>query len=237
MTIPNTEDLLYRLPYTISAEDQQTLIDYAYTNADWDRRAPSLFKVVETDPFCFGRVQMRRPTVESLTLIPNHNTMTEHQIAFRYRLHPEVEWEWVDNPMTPVVQKLVAPIEHLYQKITRIILLVQATNAGIAAHTDTFTNPYASRDILALQQTANHNMVLKWPLTETPGDNGRPYLYINEKPYEYDVQNNLFVINEIDIMHGAFQSGVRRGVIFLDGILNYENLLKETRLPATVFDS
>lgn len=236
MTIPNTEELLYRLPYTISSEDQQALINYTYANADWDRRAPSLFTVVETDPLCFGRIQMRRPTTESLKLISGHESMTDHQIAFRYRLHPDIEWEWVDNPMTLIVQRLVDPIEHLYQKVTRIILLVQATDTAIAPHTDAFTNDALSRDIISVQKNLNHNMVLKWPLTETPGNNGRPYLYINETPYGYDVQNNLFAVNEINIMHGAFQSGVRRGVIFLDGILNYENLLQETRLPATIFE-
>lgn len=236
MTIPNTEELLYRLPYTISAEDQQALIDYTYANANWDRRAPSLFNIVETDPLCFGRVQMRRPSADSVHLIPDYNELTEHQLAYRYRLHPGVNWEWISNPVTPIVQRLMAPIEHLYQKISRIILLVQATTAGIAPHIDSFGNPYLDKEIIAIQKNVNHNMVLKWPLTEIPGDNGRPFLYINETHYGYDVQNNLFAVNEIDIMHGAFQSGVRRGVIFLDGILNYENLLQETRLPARVFE-
>jgi hypothetical protein len=44
----------------------------------------------------------------------------------------------------------------------------------------------------------------------------------------------LFAINEVDIMHGANAVSHRRGVVFLDGLLDYQALSKEQWLPVGV---
>jgi len=221
--IPKINKLLYRLPYTISIEDQQKLVNYGYKYASWDNS--------------FGRVQMRRPTAESLSVISNYKDLTAHDIARLYRMHPHIQWEWIENPVTEIIQKIMDPIDHLFQKLTRLILLVQTLDGSISSHTDTPGGLNSNTDayMISLQKDMNHNMALKWPITATSGNNGLPFLEIDGKKYGYDVENNLFAINEHDIMHGANKSGIRRGVLFLDGILNYENLLKETRLPVRIF--
>jgi hypothetical protein len=234
MPLKKINNLIYRLPYTIVPEAQQSIIDYAYTHAEWDRRAPSLFDTAQEYPKVFGRIQLRRPTADSIALIPDYTELKTSQLSYQYRYHPTVEWEWIDTPITKFVQQAFAQIEHLYTKVNRIFLLVQHPDHEIAAHADKFVNPHLDDYDLAVQSRVNHNMAIKFPLTETPGNNGRPYLYIDDCVYQYDVGNHAFAINEMDIMHGAMQSGLRRGVIFIDGFIDFARLEKEIHLPATL---
>lgn len=235
MPTPNVENLVYRLPYTVSSEDQKAMIEYGYSHASWGPRASKLFDDDGQElPAVFGRVQLRRPTPDSIKLIPGYDDMTEHQVSVLYRYHTTVKWEWIDTPITPIAQRLIDQVDHLYQQVNRVFLLLQNPEFEISAHADRFVNPHLSEHELSVQKRVNHNMALKYPLTEIPGNNGLPFIHVDGQAYQYEAQNNAFIINEVDTTHGALRCGFRRGVIFVDGIFDYDALLRETKLPVTL---
>jgi hypothetical protein len=249
--------ILFTLPYAISAEDQQAIIDYAYTHANswsgqvqvWDDDRD---QYDQTD--YFGRVQITRLTQDSIDRIAHDGNLNSNWINWAARLDPTLDWEWIDTPITPVLKKYVDQIRHLYVRFNRVLILVQKPGSAIPMHTDKVVKnryvdekfaPGPAEDLFLkennLHWESNRYLTLKWPLTEIPGDNGAPKININGHEYRYDVGNELFAINEVDITHGADAVAHRRGVIFLDGLLDYEALKKETwksvKLIEKIFDN
>jgi hypothetical protein len=236
--------ILFSLPYEISYEDQKAILDYAYANSNswsgqvqvWDNDKD---QYDQTD--YFGRVQITRLTQASIDRVAKDKGFNSNWLTWACRLHPELEWEWVETPITDILKSYVSKIEHLYIKFNRVLILVQKPGSEIPLHTDkvvqnsyneeTFV-PGPASDIL-LQHNNHHwehnrYLTLKFPLTDKPLDNGKPIVKIGETEYQYTPGNRLFAINEVDIQHGAKAVDHRRGVIFLDGFLNYEALTKET---------
>lgn len=239
--------ILFNLPYTISAEDQQTIIDYSYKHSNswsgqvqvWD---DDRAQYDQTD--YFGRVQITRLTQASIERIAHDGNLNSNWINWAARLEPTLDWEWIDTPITPILQKYVNQIKHLYVKFNRVLILVQKPGSAIPMHSDKVVQNQYSEEKFApgpaidLKMTENNvhwdynrYLTLKWPLTEIPGNNGTPTVSIDGQEFHYNTHNNLFAINEVDILHGAGAVDHRRGVIFLDGLLDYEALRRETWVP------
>lgn len=233
--------VLFILPYEISHEDQCRILDYAYEHAGswsgqvqvWNRQ---LNQHEPTD--YFGRVQITRLTEASRQRLGDdyHSDWSN----WAGRLDPDLEWEWIDTPITNLVKNYVDQIQHLYQRFHRVLILVQKTGSMIPLHTDRVVkNRYQDQVFqpgpaaeLAIPENdlhwqQNRYLALKWPLTEKSGNNGEPLIEIAGSVYRYDVGRRCFAINEVDVKHGANAVTHRRGVIFLDGILNYERLQQE----------
>lgn len=242
--IDREHPVLFKLPYSIDPSDQKKIIDYAYANSNswsgqvqvWD---DDRNQYDQTD--YFGRVQITRLTEASIKKVSNDPNLNSNWLNWACRLHPDLDWEWIDTPITNTIKKYVDQIKHLYIKFNRVLILVQKEGSEIPLHTDKAVNntyertdfaPGPAADLLFdknnIHWDYNRYLTLKFPLTELPNQNGSPIIKINDQVYNYDVKNNLFAINEVDIEHGARSVMHRRGVIFLDGLLNYEQLKNET---------
>ncbi len=233
--------ILFTLPYKISAKDQVSILDYAYAHAgSWSGQVQVWNHEVnqheQTD--YFGRVQITRLTEASRQRLgKDYHT---DWINWAGRLDSNLEWEWIDTPITDLVRQYVQQVQHLYQRFHRVLILVQRVGSNIPLHTDKAVKniykdgvfqPGPSRDLPMETTDAHwqHNryLALKWPLTEKAGDNGEPLIEIDNTVYRYDVEQHCFAINEVNVKHGANAVGHRRGVIFLDGILDYTRLQQE----------
>jgi hypothetical protein len=244
MTLTDKEQpIIFKLPYQIDHQDQQAIIEYAYANSNswsgqvqvWDN---DIKNYDQTD--YFGRVQITRLTEDSVKKVSHATGLNSNWLNWACRLDQTLEWEWIDTPITPIIKKYVDSISHLYKKFNRVLILVQKQGSAIPLHTDKAVKnqygeegfaPGPAQDIL-IEDNNNHwlhnrHLTLKFPLTEIKGNNGRPLIEIDNEQYVYNTDNNLFAINEVSIKHGAHAVEHRRGVIFLDGILDYEALKKE----------
>jgi hypothetical protein len=236
----NLDQYLYCLPqYTILPDDQKTIIDYVVANGHWGGPNGHWGGPNESpdgdNTIC--RVQTRQLTHDSMLKIGTDATGSLHAIVASYRFHPELEWEWIDSPIKSVVQKIIDPLEQFYTKLTRVILLVQAPQKQFQLHRDIVNNPVKlqypyTKAVAAYQKDINQNMALKLPLTINAGDNGQPVIQIDNQQFKYDVGNQLFIINEVDMAHGALPTDHYRGVIFIDGILNWKAISQAEKCSA-----
>lgn len=235
--------ILFGLPYIIRYEDQRAIIEYAYQHASswsgqvqvWDNDNATYD---QTD--YFGRVQITKLTDESYHRVSNSSGLTYDWMNWACRLDSDLEWEWIDTPITPILKKYIDQIKHLYIKFNRVLILVQKTGSAIPLHNDKVVkNSYHNEKFVPGPAVdlplavSNHHwqynkyLTLKFPITELPGNNGKPIVSIDGEIKHYDAGANLFAINEVDIMHGAQAVNHRRGVIFLDGLLDYQAVKKE----------
>lgn len=239
----NLEQFVYKLPYIISPEEQKDIINCAYQNAtSWSGQVQAWADDDDTyDPGrdYFGRLQIRGITENSFSRFKDkYAGVNMDWINWACRLDPETEWEWKNTPVTESVKNLMGRIDHLFINLHRVLLLVQKVGETIPLHTDkVIKNDYKDgyfapgpADEFNIKNTDLHKqnryMALKWPLTEISGDNGKPVIEVNGEKYFYDVGQNLFAINEVEISHGADAVSHRRGVIFIDGIFNWEEFDK-----------
>jgi hypothetical protein len=237
--------ILFALPYEISQEDQHIILEYAYTHAgSWSGQVQVWNQITDrhenTD--YFGRLQITKLTQCSRAKMgEGYNS---DWVNWAARLDPDLDWEWIETPITSLVRGYVDKIRHLYRSFHRVLILVQRQRSVIPMHTDKvvrntyqdeiFTpGPSASLPLKDSDLHWQHNryLALKWPLTEIPGNNGEPLIEIDRRVFRYDVGRHCFAINEVDVKHGAGSVNHRRGVIFLDGVLDYDILAKETWLP------
>jgi hypothetical protein len=250
----NNNPKLFRLPYEISYEDQKTLIEYSYRHANgwsgkiqfWDKDRNTYDRKNDY----FGRLQVRGINKQSSNKLNLPEGVSSYWVNWACRLDSTVQWEWLDTPVTPIVKKLVDRIDHLYINLHRVLLLVQKPRRMIPLHVDKVIKtkyqedlyqPFSSKN-LSIESTNHHweynrYMALKWPLTEIEGDNGKPVIEIDGKKYIYDVKNSLFAINEIEMLHGADEVPHCRGVIFIDGLINWDALKKENWIPVDLIET
>jgi len=233
--------ILFLLPYEIDQLDQNIILDYAYHHADswsgqvqvWDHKLDQH----ETDDY-FGRLQITRLTSSSRQKLGRDYNLD--WLNWAGRLDPNLKWEWIDTPITSIVRRYVQQVQHLYRSFHRVLILVQRQGSVIPMHTDkvvrnSYQNkiftPGPSADLPLkdndLHWRHNRYLALKWPLTELPNNNGNPLIEIDKCVYRYDVGRHCFAINEVEVQHGAGAVNHRRGVIFLDGVLDYDALSKE----------
>jgi hypothetical protein len=235
--------MLFGLPYQIDYADQVAILDYAYANSNswsgqvqvWDDDRDTYD---QTD--YFGRVQITRLTEDSINKVSHTSGLNSNWLNWACRLDSDLEWEWIDTPITNILKKYVKSIEHLYLKFNRVLILVQKSGSEIPLHSDKVVkNVYTDEKFapgpatdLYLKESDdhwNHNryLTLKYPLTELQHNNGNSIIELENTVYKYNAEDRLFAINEVDMKHGARPVAHRRGVIFLDGILNYDALKKE----------
>lgn len=234
---------LFTLPYEIDFNDQKSIIDYTYKHSNswsgqvqiWDDEK----NTYNPDSDYFGRVQIRGISQASLERFKQMGNPNLNWINWACRLDSETEWEWKNTPITPIVKNVIDSIDHLFVKLHRVLILVQKVGSEIPLHTDKviknnyedgFFAPGPAYDLNIKKNDLhkqNRYMAIKWPLTEILGNNGRPVVEIEGKKYIYDVGKNVFLINEVEVKHGAEAVNHRRGVIFIDGIFNWKNIEKE----------
>lgn len=244
MSLKNKSNpILFNLPYTIAFKDQVEILNYAYEYSNswsgqvqvWDDDRDTYD---QTD--YFGRIQITRLTKDSIDKVSKDKNINLNWLNWVCRLDPSLEWEWVDTPITNTVKKYVNQIQHLYKKFNRVLILVQKQGSEIPLHTDKVVNNYYRDEFFAPgpakninisinnnHQELNKYLTLKFPLTELEGNNGSPIIEIDRICYNYNTSNKLFAINEVDIKHGAKSVNHKRGVIFLDGILDFDALAAE----------
>jgi hypothetical protein len=235
--------MLFGLPYQIDYADQLAILDYAYANSNswsgqvqvWDDDQDTYD---QTD--YFGRVQITKLTEDSIKKVSHTSGLNTNWLNWACRLDSDLEWEWIDTPITPILQKYVNSIKHLYLKFNRVLILVQKSGSEIPLHTDKVVknnytdgkfSPGPTSDLYIKESDDhwNHNkyLTLKFPLTDIQHNNGNSIVEIDNTVYKYNAEDKLFAINEVDMKHGAKPVAHRRGVIFLDGILNYDALRQE----------
>lgn len=235
--------ILFGLPFPIDFSDQVKILDYVYSHTnDWSGQVQVWSNKKNTyDPGekYFGRIHITKLTDESIKKISHVEGLNSNWINWAARLDSNLEWEWIDTPITPIIKKYVNRISHLYVKFNRVLILIQKIGEEIPLHTDkvsknTYMNElFAPGPVKELKITENdyhiknRYLALKWTISEKENDKGNPVIKYNNILYRYDPKHNLFAINEVDIEHGAKKTSHMRGVIFLDGILNYDNILKE----------
>lgn len=223
-------DLLFKLPYSISFADQKTIIDYGQEHCSW--AGPAWDLTVKKSNV--GRFNLRRPTTASLALNNIDTSGPDTYINRMNRFSPNLEWEWIDTPITDLVKAVINPVIDCYSHLTRMVVLIQNINSPFPYHRDedkidayvmdNGTKRYIQKDI-------NRNMGLRVPLTEKENDNGLPVIFIDGEKYFYQVSRNLFALNETETVHGADPVNHYRGVIFLDGTLDYDKFSRLERIP------
>lgn len=159
----------------------------------------------------------RRPTNVSL------------DATFSSRLNPDINWDWIDTPVTSLVQKEVEKVSHLYKRFHRASVVVQDVDKSLLMHTDGTLPEFQPL------HASNRYLALKIPLTVEPGNNGCPLVEYDGRLWRYDVGNHHFALNEMEIRHGSFAPGIHRGVIFLDGLLDMSALESAVKAPIPLF--
>ena len=147
------------------------------------------------------------------------------------RFNTKLTWEWKNTPSAQLVKQLLSPLEDVI-KFTRVFALIRKPGEAAPTHTDiaykhSYDIGYATKANLtgnSIEHHTNNYAAIRIPLTELSGNNGMPYLYMNNKPYYYDAGNNFFVLDEVRNAHGADPVDFHRGVIFVDGFVDFEKL-------------
>lgn len=193
MTIP--KPLVSLMPFEIEAAVQTELAQIAV------ERGSRLTGFAHTDELGWFNLVARRPVRSDLN-------------AYTHRLDPDVTFDWIDTPATEIMRAEVAKVAHLFDRITRVSLLLLHAGATLHLHRD----PARPVD----QHLRNRHLCLKAPISVVAGDNGNPVAAIDGVEYRYDVGRRYFLLNEIDMLHGARPSGHHRGVMHIDGILRFD---------------
>jgi hypothetical protein len=224
----------FTLPFTITFEEQLQLINSA-KNID-----PVNFKIEMEDGSTLSRNKANTKVItESYRKITNDSTeyglpaTAKHKDFCLNRFNTNIKWEWKNNESARLVKKLLAPLEDVIQ-LTRVFALIRKPGEPALTHTDVAYNhsyPYGweSKPHLhgdSVEHHKNNYAAIRIPLTEQDGNNGLPYLYLNDQPYYYDAGKNFFVLDEIRNPHGADPVDFYRGVVFVDGFVNFEKLEK-----------
>jgi hypothetical protein len=183
---------------------------------------------------------------------PSVNSFDSHDYddyVYINRMNPDVDWFWIDNPITALVQPEVAKLEELYEYITRVTVLVTDVNAAVPFHREwMYGNNYDNRPILPQNYFQRKNLVLtdfedsidgnahrnqkyyacKIPITEKEGNNGNSYFKFDDGTLvKYGAGNHMFCINEIEMSHGALPTPFLRGVIYIDGKIKLDKLIAQ----------
>lgn len=173
-------------------------------------------------------------------------TNIDDKQCYYARLVPSVEWEWRDTPITEDVRREVAKIEHLFHRITRVIILLVNPGVTLKMHRDPVpANDYGSGPYFMAPEVqdktpnryhyANRFLSIKTVISTRPGTNGFPVLRLGDQEYSYDTGNSWFALNEIEMIHGARPVDFARGVLWVDGYINLDeyDALEKKPIPIT----
>lgn len=232
--------LLLSTCYRIPAEIQRDIIDFTLKHAQYTPPERP-----DVDDFWVTQGLTKMVDVEVSSLDPFQRGWWHYYS----RLDDDKKWEWLDLPIVPVVKDVLAPLERLYSRFTRVTVILQIPGRDIPAHRDLIPGDEYSR--LAdprYTATGDQTMIfrgmdffsskkadfpkdrhrrqwylnLKVPLSQKADDPGKPFILHGGRKIHYSSGNKLFFLNEAEIYHGADPVDFYRGVLFVDGIFDLE---------------
>ena len=187
----------------------------------------------------------------------------DNRVTWTYlsRLDPDLEWRWLDHEASHLLRRLLEPWQGLFRKITRVKIFVQLPGQRIEPHRDLVAGHryehmmdpesaapgpvpavYLGRAWMAdllpgPERTIHHEqgyLSLKIPISERPGDPGRPYVVAGPERVVFSSDDHLYFMNEYEVLHGAEVAEFHRGVVFVDGIHAPEAMRAVERQPVRV---
>jgi hypothetical protein len=177
--------------------------------------------------------------------------------AYFSRLDPALEWEWAPGEAAGLVRELLAPLARL-GRVTRVKAILPLPGVRVPAHRDLVPgNEYDGlAEPCAVAQGARrlryqgvpwlppapptdaHRAVgylsLKIPISERPGDAGRPFVIMDGRRRHYSSRGRLFFLNEYELLHGADPVDFWRGVVFVSGFWDPAALASAARRPVDI---
>jgi hypothetical protein len=203
----------FRLPdLAISFEDQHELVTYTKNLFDDGKVVGSSFTT---------KSYTGSPFVYSLALRGGFKDGKLQNSSLVNRFNTELEWDWhsfdLVVPILPTVKRILEPVMPLYTVLTRVVILLQIPSQTLPLHNDYYPQWKS-------QHEANGCYALKFPLTEQMNNPGIPVVELDNEVMFYDVGNNAFMLNDVDIPHGSLPVDHTRGVLFLDGIMDMDKI-------------
>lgn len=238
----------FKLQQTIPFETQNAIIEgMKYEGQDHPLvhgpNQPACMKLLHlrifdvNDPNCYQAGTLR------------NNILDEHDyddFIYINRANPNLNWYWVDNPLTNLVRPEVEKLSHIYDYMTRVTVLVTNVGSIVPFHREwLYGNIYPQANIKSSQYFQRKDLIVdefeqnvdtgmhkaqnfyacKIPITTIEGNNGNSYFkFDNSEIVKYGAGNHMFCINEIEMRHGVLETGFLRGVIYIDGKINLDRL-------------
>lgn len=244
------------IPHKVSFSDQRDILNDAIINGT-ERNKPGtnihqmniqcLTKISESSKHQFSDI--------SWDYLNSLDELSFYRYSYYVKYHEYLDWSWSETISSHVVKKIISEtVIGLFDKVTRVVVMANAPGVALEAHRD-----FAAHTLYqipgTLSETAlkpsqiefydhlpnfsgvnpriHHNqefMTLKIPLTEIPGDNGKPFFQKGEHREFYSVGNHMFFMNEIEL-HGTYAVPFWRGVVSIDGIFNQKVFNELHRIP------
>jgi hypothetical protein len=213
----------FLLPFSITFEQQQQLVESA--------KAGNHYITGQPVSYYNGEEFVDTPLTKRKTLlIESHRSHTPNgKSEYDNRLNLEVNWQWRDTPAAQLVKQLLEPLSDVIQP-TRVITILVSPGSFLPCHVDSATDhtyKHVKNYLPEGDRTEHHSnqyAAIKIPVTERDGDNGLPYIEVRNKMCYYDVGKSYFVIDEMHHPHGADPVDFYRGVLFIDGIVDFDKL-------------
>ncbi len=176
------------------------------------------------------------------------------------RLDPSLEWRWTEGRASDLVRAILAPVERLFRKLTRVKVDLQIPGQALPAHRDLvpgshydtlqseYSHAWGERRLMYraqpwlweagplrnIEHRDNRYLSMKIPLSEKADDPGQPYVVIGAQRHYYTSRNRLFFLNEAEMFHGADPADHWRGVVFVNGLWDLDALDGYTKRPIEV---
>jgi hypothetical protein len=258
------EKYLFAIDHAVAADDQASILSAVLREGTWIRglyrgpELPPMWKwrgLAEPDPASIpaeGRAWLA-------SQLPRGGP-TLSRWGYHARLALDADWIWTDSAAVPVVRRILEPLLPLYRRLTKVNVILQVPGEPITAHRDlvhgntyddlesphhTNLGPHRLRyegepwiEEVAPIRSASHEenlyLCLKIPLSERPDDAGNPFVELRGKRHHYTSRNQIFFLNEVEMLHGADPAPFWRGVVFVNGILNVDELRRIPKRPVEV---
>ena len=233
------KNYLFSISPKISYEDQVFLIDYVKKNG------ALLPAEIGIPSFWIGKGLTSVPK----DIIDQVDPKNRGLWYYYARLNKDIIWSWNKNQAAEKVQELLAPIKYLFESFTRVSLIVQIPGMSIPAHRDLvvgdtyfnmeseqltfkgkkklqFKGPDWFKDFNNCVDIHKKHLYLnlKIPISENPNSCGNPFIIHDGQKKYYSSDSSYFFLNEAEIEHGADSCQFYRGVIFVDGFINVDQL-------------
>jgi hypothetical protein len=165
------------------------------------------------------------------------NGQPDQRGEFWLRHRPDLQWSWIETDITNLVKKEIEKVSPLYHFVNRVMVLLQNPGTTVPMHKDRIAGSMYGNEVfkpedpdIKITPNTYHqeqgNLCIKIPLTAIPGQVGEPCVEIDGQEYRYNVGRRFFLLNEVDMLHGAKPVNFYRGVIFIDGKLNLKAVQK-----------
>lgn len=179
--------------------------------------------------------------------------------AYFSRLDPTLPWEWVGGEGCALVAQILEPVLPLFRVLTRVKIVLQIPGKTVHTHRDLVPGTVYEdlrseydgavgterllykglpwiEEVKPFENEDHHRnlcLSLKIPLSDRPGEPGRPFIVAGGRKAHYNPDDRLFFLNEVDMQHGADPVPFWRGVVFVNGLWNLDRLTRIPRLPVS----